>query len=253
MGAVEDALGDILPVRRHCAPSSMCLFDVAARLRGIQQLMLDMYDRPKWLHTLMRFLSDEELRRRRLLEQEGLLTLNNRNHYVDSGGIAYTHDLPGAGFDGHRVQLCDLWCHSAAQAASEIGPQQHEEFILEYELPILRTAGLCAYGCCEPYTRKFDMLKRRIPNLRRVSVSPWCDVQTAADALHDNYLFSWKPNPAMLVGAFSAERFRDYVRRTLDITRGCCLEIILKDTITLEGKPERLYESIRVTREAIGA
>ncbi len=253
MGAVEDALGDILPVRRHCAPSSFCLFDVAARLRGIQQLMLDMYDRPKWLHTLMRFLSDEELHRRRKLEREGLLTLNNRNHYVDSGGIAYTHDLPGAGFDGHRVQLCDLWCHSAAQAASEIGPHQHEEFILEYELPILRTAGLCAYGCCEPYTRKFDMLKRRIPNLRRVSVSPWCDVQTAADALHDNYLFSWKPNPAMLVGAFSAERFRDYVRRTLDITRGCCLEIILKDTITLEGKPERLYESIRVTREAIGA
>lgn len=250
--ALEDVFGDILPVRRHCAPSSMCLYDVAAHLRGIEQLMLDMYDRPEWLHTLMSFLSNEELRRRRLLEQEGVLTLNNRNHYVDSGGVAYTHALPAAGSGNTNVQLCDLWCHAAAQTASEIGPQQHEEFILDYELPILETAGLCAYGCCEPYTRKFDMLKRRIPNLRRVSVSAWCDVQTAAEALQDEYIFSWKPNPAMLVGAFSAERFREYVRNTLDIARGCCLEIILKDTITLQGEPERLYETIRVTREEIG-
>jgi len=56
----------------------------------------------------------------------------------------------------------------------------------------------------------------------------------------------------MLVGAFSADRFQEYERNTLDIGRSCCLEIILKDTITLEGEPERLYESIHVSQEEIG-
>ena len=37
---------------------------------------------------------------------------------------------------------------------------------------------------------------KKIGNLRRVSVSPWCDVTIAAEELEDNYVLSWKPNPA---------------------------------------------------------
>jgi len=253
LAAAADLLGDILPVRLHCAPSSWCLVDIASHLRGIQQLMLDIYDRPEWLHELMAFLAGEELRKRTFLEDAGLLTLNNRNHYVDAGGIAYTRELPGEGADGRHVRLCDLWCHAAAQAASEIGPDQHEEFILEHELPVLERAGLNAYGCCEPYTRKFDMLKRRVPRLRRVSVSPWCDVERAAEELGDRYIFSWKPNPALLVGQFSEERVRTYVRETLTVARDCCLEIVLKDTITLDGDPQRLTRWLTIAREEIAA
>jgi hypothetical protein len=253
LDAVGDVFGDLLPVRLHCAPSSWCLVDVAAGLRGIAQLMLDMYDRPKWLHELMAFIAGEELRRRQYLEAQGVLTLNNRNHYVDAGGIAYTNELPAGGFDGTHARLGDLWCHAAAQAASEIGPEHHEEFILEHELPILELAGLNVYGCCEPYTHKFDMLKRRVPRLRRVSVSPWCDVARAAAELQDKYILSWKPNPALLVGAFSEERIRSYVRGALDAARDCRLEIILKDTITLDRQPDRLTRWLRIVREEIDA
>ena len=247
--AMQEVVGDLLPVHLHCAPSSMCLVDVAANLRGTTQVMLDMYDRPEWLHDLMRFLSSEELRKRRFLEEAGVLTLNNRNHYVDAGGIGYTRELPAQGREEGKVKLRDLWCHAAAQAASEIGPDHHEEFILEHELPVLEQAGLNAYGCCEPYTHKFDMLKRRVPRLRRVSVSPWCDVERAADALEDKYIFSWKPNPAMLVGQFDEGRIRRSVRHTLDAAAGCCIEIILKDTITLDNDPRRLTEWLRIVRE----
>jgi len=249
--AVHEVLGNILPVHQFCAPSSFCLIDVAAHLRGTVQLMLDMYDRPDWVHRLMQFLGAEELRRRRFLQAQDVLTLNNRNHYVDSGGIGYTRELPRATTAGDTVQLSDLWCHAAAQAASEIGPAQHDEFILEHELPILKEAGLVAYGCCEPYTHKFDMLFRRVPNLRRVSVSPWCDVTVAADALQDRCVFSWKPNPAMLVGAFAEDRIRAYVRKTMDVAQNCRLEIILKDTITLDNDPSRLTRWIRIVREEI--
>jgi len=250
--AVREVFGDLLPVHLHCAPSGVCLFDIAAHLRGITQVMLDMIDRPEWLHDLMRFLSSEELRKRRFLEEAGVLTLNNRNHYVDAGGIGYTRELPVEGGDGRPVKLSDLWCHAAAQSASETGPEHHEEFIVEHELPVLELAGLNAYGCCEPYTHKFDMLKRRVPRLRRVSVSPWCDVERAAEALEDKYIFSWKPNPSMLVGRFDEQRIRKYIRRTLDAAADCRLEIILKDAITLDNEPRRVAEWLRIVREEIG-
>jgi len=252
LAAVREVFGDILPVRLDCNCASACLVDVATHLRGIQQFMLDVYDRPEWVHELMAFLSGQELRKRRFLEDHGLLTLNNRNHYVDSGGIGYTNELPAGGFDGRKVRLRDLWCHAAAQAASEIGPEQHEEFILAHELPVLSLAGLNAYGCCEPYTNKFDMLKRRVPRLRRVSVSPWCDVRRAAAELQDKYVLSWKPNPALLLGRFDPEKLRPYVRAALEATRDCRVEIILKDTITLDNEPRRVEEFIRVVREEIG-
>ena len=249
--AVRDLFGDLLGVHLHCPAPGTALYDMATHLRGIEQCMLDMYDRPQWLHELMDFLSAEMLSRFTYLEEGGFLTLNNRNHYVDSGGIGYTRELPAAGYDGRHVRMRDLWCHGVAQAASEIGPEQHEEFILGYDLRILERAGLNAYGCCEPYTHKFEMLKRRIPRLRRVSVSPWCDVGKAAEALADQYICSWKPNPAMLVGQFHREKIRPYVRRALETARDCAMEIILKDTITLNDEPRRVEEWIGVVREEI--
>lgn len=247
--AIREAFGDILPVHVHCGPPSVCLYDIATHLRGIEQCMLDMYDRPEWLCELMDFLAAETLRKARLLADGGWLTLNNRNHYTDSGGLGYTGDLPTDGHDGRTVRLGDCWMHGVAQAASEIGPEMHDRFILEYDARLLDKAGLVAYGCCEPLTHKFDILKRRFPRLRRVSVSPWADVETAAEALADRYVYSWKPNPAMLVGRFDPERIRKYLRRTLDAAAGCRLEIILKDTITLDNEPRRVEKWLAILRE----
>ncbi len=251
VAALRDCLGDILPVHIAAPAPSACLIDIASHLRGIEQVMLDMYDRPAWLHELMAFLSNETLRRWRYFEEQGLATLNNGAHYTGSGTVGYSRELPAEGFDGTHVRLRDLWGACAAQAASEVGPDQHEEFILRHELPLLELTGLNCYGCCEPYTRKFDMLKRNVPRLRRVSVSPWCDVQAAAEALQARYIFSWKPNPAMLVGRFDEDRLRACIRRTLDVARGCCLEIVLKDTITLDNDPRRVESFIRIARDEI--
>ncbi len=225
-------------------------------LRGLEQVMLDMNDAPALLHRLMRFLARGAMEELTALESGGHFTLNNRNHYTDSGGIGYTHELPTADrapalAAGAAAACRDLWGFGVAQEASGISPEHHEEFILDHQLPFLERFGLVAYGCCEPYTRKFDMLKRRIPRLRRVSVSPWCDVAAAAEALGDRYVFSWKPNPAMLADLFDPEHVRAYLRSTLERTRGCRLEIVLKDTFTVQGDARRFVEWTRVAREEI--
>ena len=238
--AISDVFGDLLDVRLHCQPPAANIISEATMFRGIQQVMMDMYDRPEWLHELLSIISDAVLKQAEYLEQNGHLTLNNRNHYTDTGGIGYTNQLPTKNYDGKQVKLNDLWGLGVAQELSEVGPTQHEEFAINYQLPILERFGLNSYGCCEPLTRKFDLIKKRIPRLRRVSVSPWCDTEIAAEALEDKYIYSWRYNPANIVGVFEPEKIRADIQNLLHVAKDCVLEIILKDTITVENDPQRL-------------
>lgn len=46
LAQVADVLGDILPVKAYGFLPGMLTYDTAAMLRGIEELMMDMYDRP---------------------------------------------------------------------------------------------------------------------------------------------------------------------------------------------------------------
>ena len=69
-------------------------------------------------------------------------------------------------------------------------PSDIEEFLLRYQLPILRRFGLTAYGWCEDLTHKIDML-RQIPNLRRIAVSPFAGVARCAEQIGADYALSF--------------------------------------------------------------
>ena len=213
--------------------------------------MIDMYDDPDFLRELMSFIEEGVRRQVRYLEEGDYLTLNNENHYNDSGGIGYSHELPSDDFDGTSVRLRDLWGFGVAQELSHVSPAQHEEFVLRFQLKLLREFGLNAYGCCEPYSEKFEMLKKNVPRLRRVSVSPWCDVEKAADALEDKYVYSWKPNPSFVCTAYDPDQIRKTIRETLDVAKDCVVEMILKDTFTIENEPERLETFAQIAREEV--
>lgn len=220
-----------------------------AMLRGLEQVMVDMCERPRWVHRAMRFLMEGRLRWLDSLEEKGLLSLNNGNDYVGSGAFGWTDELPAPGFDGRRVRTRDMWGFAEAQEISGVSPAMHEEFVLEYQIPLLERFGLNYYGCCEPLHRKFDMLKR-VPRLRRVSISPWCDRAIAAEALQDRFVFSWKPHPAYLADVtFDEEAVRAYIRETLEIARGCVVEMALKDTHTCNGEPDRFDRWTRIAKE----
>jgi hypothetical protein len=254
--ALSEVFRGILPVKVLCPLPGVDLLGEATMLRGPKQCLADMTDNRKFLHRLMAFLARGVAGDLDRLERGGFLTLNNGNQYTDSGGMGYTAELPRSAARGGAagtgpVRLSDLWGHGVTQALSGVSPAQHEEFLLEHQLPLLDRFGLVAYGCCEPSTYKFDMMKRRVPRLRRVSVSPWCDIGTAAEALGDKFVLSWKPTPAMLAGVFDPDVVRRYIRETLEKARGCIVEIILKDTVTIGRDPERIRAWTRIAREEI--
>jgi len=57
--------------------------------------------------------------------------------------------------------------------------------------------------------------------------------------------------PAMLVGSYNENHIRKYIHDALESTRGCVVEIILKDTHTLENHPERMHRWLKIAREEI--
>ena len=219
-------------------------------LRGLEQVMLDMFENPRMLHDALAFLEEGHRRLLRQYVDLNLLSLNNDNTYNSSGGVSWTEELPAPGFDPRRVRPGDMWSFAESQELALVSPEMHAEFVLQYEKRLLAPFGLTGYGCCEDLTRKLEHVFT-IPNIRRISISPWADVDVCAGKLRDKYIFSWKPHPAMLVGEFDPERIRAYIRHTLDVTRGCVLEMVLKDTHTCENHPERFTAWTRIARELV--
>ncbi len=184
------------------------------------------------------------------LEKNGLYTLNNEGDYVGSGGFGWTAQLPAKDYAG-RARAKDLWCLSESQETVAVSPRMFEEFVFQYQKPILERFGLVCYGCCEPVHERWPIIKR-IRNLRRVSVSPWCDRQKMAEYLEDRYVYSLKPAPSLLAAEqFDEEAVRRDVRDALAKARGCRLELIMKDNNTIRHEPRRVVRWVQITREEI--
>ena len=212
--------------------------------------MVDMLLQPQMVHDAMALLVEGH---RRILQQfvdQNLLTLNNDSTYHSSGGNGYTNELPSAGYNSRCIKPKDMWASAESQELAQVGPKQHAEFALPYEKRLLSPFGLTGYGCCEDLTRKLEDVLT-LPNLRRISISPFANVDVCAEKLHNRYIFSWKPQPAHLVGDFDEKMIRSYIGHTIEVTQknNCVLEMILKDTHTCEHHPERFDRWTQIARE----
>jgi hypothetical protein len=246
-----DTFGDLLPPRLRVSWYwTLGLTWELIKLRGLGEFMMDLCDNPDGLHRLMAFLRDGTMEMVRFLEKNGLYTLNNEGDYVGSGGFGWTTQLPPKDYAG-RARARDLWCLSESQETVAVSPRMFEEFVFQYQKPILEQFGLVCYGCCEPVHERWSLLKQ-IRNLRRVSVSPWCDRQKMAECLEDRYVYSLKPSPALLAAErFDEEAIRRDVRDALAKARGCHLEIIMKDNHTIRHDPQRVVRWVQITREEV--
>ena len=246
----EQVLGDLLTVRRKSTLWwSFGLTRFVISLRGISGLMMDFYDHPNGLHQLMSILRDGAMSLLDFMEQEGLLTLNNDDTYVGSGGFGFTRQLPQSDFDGRHVRTSDMWGFCESQETVSVSPELFEQFVFPYQLPIMQRFGLNCYGCCEPLDTRWHVVER-FPNLRRVSVSAWADLEKMAQQLGPNYVLSLKPNPSPLsTPQADLDEIRSYLRHAMEITKGCRLEVIMKDNHTLGNNPQNAVNWARIAKE----
>ena len=248
---VQDALGDILPVIVDRAPAwQVWHADIAnslAYLRGLEQIMWDMADNPEWLLETLAFMRDGILAAQAQAEAAGDWRLCDHQNQA----MTYAEELPDPAPDIEPVTRKQLWVFCAAQEYAAVSPRMHDEFLLQYQQPIIESFGLAAYGCCEDLTEKIDML-RQLKNLRRIAVAPRANLRRCAEQIGTDYVISWRPNPTETVSyGFDPEHIRRTTRQTLDMTRGQHIDITLKDIETVEGEPWRLREWVRIVREVI--
>jgi hypothetical protein len=210
-----------------------------------------MYERPEFVHLGVCRMVDAMLARLDQLAAQNALALNTGNVRVGSGGLGYSDQLPQKDFDGEHVRFVDRWGSATPQIFAEVSPAMHEEFALRYEMKWLERCGLNYYGCCEPLHKKVGILSR-IPRLRKISMSPFVDVEEGAEAVGERFVFSHKPNPAVFAAEkWSPRQAREELRSALQKTRGCHVEIILKDISTVRGEPERLWSWAEIAMEEV--
>jgi len=249
---LRDLFGDILTVEvRGIGHQWFAPWDNLIRWWGVQEAMMDMALRPELVHAAMERLVNAYLAQLDQYEKLDLLCLNNGNCRIGSGGLGYTDELPQPDFDPAHVRPIDQWGCATAQIFSEVSPQMHEEFALQYERRWLERFGLTYYGCCEPLYLKMDILKS-VPNLRKVSMSPWNDVDKAVEKVGDKYVFSHKPNPAVFAtDTWNPAQARENLVEVLEKTRSCIVEVIMKDISTVRYEPQRLWEWAEIAMDVV--
>lgn len=248
-----ELLAGVMPVAVSRAPfyrsfhGDLC--SDLVKLRGQEQLLLDMYDNPEWLHRLLAFMRDGVLANQEAAEKAGdFATIDHFNQ-----AEPYVEGLPDPTPEGGSVGRDRLWGFAASQEFTMVSPELFEEFLLQYQIPILERYGLCAYGCCEDLTKKIGLL-RRIGNLRRIAVTPYAKLPECARLIGRDYVVSYRPNPTDMISCgFNPERVRSILRRDLaELARnGCAFDITLKDVSTVERDPARAGAWLRIANECV--
>ena len=241
----------LLKVRKTGVMLYMASWDVIPRLHGVQNCMMDLYDRPEFMHAVIEMFT--RIHEHELTRYEELNVLETDPYYTHCTP-ACTWELPVKDMDKDKITAKDVWGRCMAQIFSMVSPAMHDEFDLQYTQRLFDRCGLAYYGCCEPLHHKIPDLRKRFGNLRRISITPWADVNIAADHIGHDYVLSYKCNPAFVAsGRLDLEPARAEVERALEAcsrNQTPC-EFILKDISTVSCRAAVLSEWVDMVNETI--
>ncbi|MEI7437080.1 MAG: hypothetical protein WCL16_09790 [bacterium] len=251
LAVAHELFDGLLEVRLCGADPYLSLWDPIAMWMGVENALYTLVDNPDFMHRLLTRLTDGYLVMLDQLQEQGLLC--EPQALVHCTG-AYTDELPAPGYNPQAPRTQDLWMFGLAQMFSSVSPEMFREFEIDYTSRICKRFGLVYYGCCDPLDGKMNEV-RMLPNVRKVSMSPWVNEDRGAAEIHGEFVYSRKPNPAFL----APDHFRpELIRNDLLATRkacekhGCPMEFILKDISTVHYEPQRLSEWARIAMQVVG-
>jgi hypothetical protein len=250
---MKEFFADIIPVRKTGQTHIWFTpWDYLIRWTGVQEAMYALVDNPEMVNAAVERMVDAWMVELDQFEEQNLLSLDCNNTRIGSGGYGYVSELPGTPFDPDRVRPKNMWGCSNAQIFSEVSPDMHWEFAMRHDLRWMERWGLTYYGCCEPLQNKINLLKK-IPNLRKVSVSPWNDYGKILPGLGSDYVASVKPNPAIFAeDGWDAKGAEAELRKALEAGEGAShIEFIMKDISTVRYRPQLLWEWADIAMRAV--
>jgi len=222
IGIFEEIIGGELPIVDDSLPRGWSApFSTAARLRGDLQLLLDIKERPRFVHRLMDFIV------------EAIIVFNRERKQIL--GVEPLGAFGAEGIFGADDVNCDVFA-----------PSVYEEFIFPYECRAATAFSSIYYHSCGNLTPLFARIIE-IPHLLRIHVSPWSDLavavkETTARVVLEVHIF----DPRINLQKFTREEMRSYVRKVTDLGTEYPLDMVVPVN-TPEGQLYReiFYEETR--------
>ena len=252
---MEEAIGEIIPVRMKMD----CLYSVPTQMlvhfMSMENMMFNIYDYSELFKEMMNRIADDTISYYRYLEEKKVILPTTAFEGVGQGSWSFTKELPGADELARRpFTTRDVWGFMDSQETVGISPEMYEEFIFPCYQKISQQYGMLSYGCCEPVDPIWDNCISKLENLRKVSISPWCNEEFMGERLRgSNIIFHRKPSPNFLgVGAnLDEEAFRQHIRKSLQAARGCEMEITQRDVYTINHDEKKARRYVEIIRQEI--
>lgn len=250
---IEDVLGDILPVRLSFSGPSFNAAHIFIRMMSMETMFLSIVDYPELFHKFMRRLTDDYIAYIDALEQNAAIVPNNDGTSLGQDSYGYTHDLPGAEELDRPAKFSDVWAYANYQETVGMSNEMFDEFFFSYTKEFAARCGLLAYGCCEPVHTLWEPCLSKVPNLRKLSVSPWCDEEAIGEMLRGTKIVYHRkpfPNYISVDTTLDEDALLKHMEKTVKAARGCPLEVTFRDITSVRGEPQRLTRAVEITRRA---
>ncbi len=253
----RDAFDGLLPVviGRPSSRYSDGISNKAVLMMGMQELYLQMAVNPDAVHRLLTFLAEDNLALGQWEEDHNLLTQSNDgNQGYCSGSSQFTDEIPGRKIpDGQPILSTDRYGYLESQESAGLSPDMFAEFLMPHFLKLASKFRLMKFGCCEP-VHGFMTHLQKLNGLRKVSVTPWCDLEKLAAVCREDVIWCRKPVPLKLCAdAFDPDDFRSHLAETLEIGKSHFVEFVFRDTTRLTGEmAERVQQACNIIRDLTG-
>lgn len=255
LALMKEIFGGILEVKLHgVSQFPHTPWDELLMWIGINEGMVNFAVEPEFMHAAIKRYMQACISRVKQYEALGILSSNNRFENIGNNGIGYTGQLPQPTESGIGAKLKDIWGANADQILTSVSPQMSEEFAFAYESEYAQLFGLYGYGCCERLDNKLDGLKRYFPNLRKVSSSPYNNLERTLEELGGSYTVCFKPNSNYFT---QSSCYLEYFRK--ELADACALAqkyranlvVNMKTIITLGNDPTKLWKWCDMAKDLV--
>lgn len=247
----EDMFKGIAPViQSHGIGFHVGIWDSLTQYIGMEDVYYELYDNPDLIHACLNRLTESVLAGVKQVNDIGFF-----NEIANTCHCSYVYDdsLLPAPNQGKGPNTKNGWAFGMAQLFTSVSRSLFEEFEIPYITRIAREFGKIYYGCCEREDDKLEMV-RDIPNVMKVSCSPWSNREQFSEKIGKQLIMSNKPTPAFIAAdRVDWQEVRKDLEYTVELAKRYTVnvEFILKDISTVCFKPDRLTRWAEIAMDVV--